>query len=277
MNRRRAALAIARKDMRAIFANLQVWLPMLIVPVMLGIILPGGIVWAIFRFGADSRDLQDLLVLLEQIPAGSLQERLAQFGDPTQQAVYFLANYLLAPLFLLIPVMASSTITADSFAGEKERGTLESLLFSPVSLNTLFIGKVMASFLPSIMLTLGTFLLTVLTVNSVAWPWMGRVFFPSVNWLPLMLLVIPLLSMATILLNVFISARVSTFQAAYQLGGIVVLPVIGLVVGQVTGVLLLSSGVIFAIAGGLLLLDVVMLLMLRGLLDRPQLFESQVR
>ena len=102
-------------------------------------------------------------------------------------------------------------------------------------------------------------------------------FFPTLNWLPLMLLVIPLLSLATIFLTVFVSARVRTFQAAYQLGGIVSLPVIGLVVGQLTGVLFLSMTVIILIAAALLMLNVILLFMLRGFLDRPALFESQVQ
>lgn len=277
MNRRRAVLAIVRKDVRAIFANLQVWLPMLIVPVVLGILVPGGITWGILRFGEGNSEMQDIIRLLDQLPAGNLLDSIARFDGIRQQAVFFMANYLLAPFFLLIPVMAASTISADSFAGEKERGTLESLLFSPISVDVLFIGKVLASFLPAIGLAWGTFLLTVITVNAIAWPWMGQVFFPTLNWLPLMLLVIPLLSLATIFLTVFVSARVRTFQAAYQLGGIVSLPVIGLVVGQLTGVLFLSMTVIILIAAALLMLNVILLFMLRGFLDRPALFESQVQ
>ena len=277
MNRRRAVLAIVRKDVRAIFANLQVWMPMLIVPVVLGILVPGGITWGILRFGEGNSEMQDIMRLLDQLPAGNLLDSIARFDGIRQQAVFFMANYLLAPFFLLIPVMAASTISADSFAGEKERGTLESLLFSPISVDVLFIGKVLASFLPAIGLAWGTFLLTVITVNAIAWPWMGQVFFPTLNWLPLMLLVIPLLSLATIFLTVFVSARVRTFQAAYQLGGIVSLPVIGLVVGQLTGVLFLSMTVIILIAAALLVLNIILLFMLRGFLDRPALFESQVQ
>lgn len=263
--------------MGAIFANLQVWLPMLIVPFVLGIAVPGGITWGILRFGEANNELQDILRLLEQLPAGSLLDSVSRFDGLRQQAVFFMANYMLAPFFLLIPVLAASTISADSFAGEKERGTLESLLFSPITVDVLFTGKVLASFLPAIGLAWGTFLLTIVTVNAVAWPWMNQVFFPTLNWLPLMLLVIPLLSLATIFLTVFVSARVRTFQAAYQLGGIVSLPVIGLVVGQLTGVLFLSTTVIILIAIGLAVLNTVLLILLRGFLDRPSLFESQVR
>lgn len=263
------------KDTRAISGNLQVWLPMVILPLMLGVLMPGGLMWALFTFGG--KNMTDLLELLDQVPAGALAEQLGSFGSAPEQVAFFLANYLLAPLFLLIPLVAASVMSAESFAGEKERGTLETLLFSPVSVATLFLGKVLAAFLPAMVLSLVTFLLAIITINGVAWPWMQRFFFPTLNWLPLLLLVIPLISLGAIFLNVFISARVRTFQAAYQLGGLVVLPIIALLVGQLTGVLLLGMQLILWLSLALLIGDALLLLLLRRFLDRPQLFESQIR
>lgn len=275
--RRRALLAVVRKDIRAISSNLQVLLPMLILPLILGIVLPGGLSWAILRFGEQSSELRDLFELLERIPVGALTEELAQFGALREQALFFVMNYLLAPFFLLIPLMAASTVSADSFAGEKERGTLESLLFSPLRVDWLFSAKVLAALVPAVLLSWGTFVLTAVTVNAVAWPWLGRVFFPTLNWLPLMLLVVPLLSLAAILVNVFISARVRTFQAAYQLGGLVILPILVLIVGNISGLMLLSTSLNVWLSLGLALVDLVLLLVLSRNLDRAALFESQVR
>lgn len=275
--RRRALLAVARKDISAISSNLQVLLPMLILPLILGIVLPGGLSWAILRFGEQSSELRDLFELLERIPASVLTGELAQFGTLREQALFFVMNYLLAPFFLLIPLMAASTVSADSFAGEKERGTLESLLFSPLRVDWLFSAKVLAALVPAVLLSWGTFVLTAVTVNGVAWPWLGRVFFPTLNWLPLMVLVVPLLSLAAILVNVFISARVRTFQAAYQLGGLVILPLLVLIVGNISGLMLFSTSLIIWLALGLALVDVVLLLVLSRNLDRAALFESQVR
>lgn len=270
-----AVRAIALKDIRAIRGNIQVWMPMLIVPIMLGVLVPGGLVLAVLHFGGDPK-LGDLTQILERIPSGSLADLLATLHTPATKAAFFFANYLLAPFFLIIPLMAASTISADSFAGEKERGTLENLLFSPASIADVFLGKALAAFLPALGLTWATFLLTAITVNAAGWSAFNRLFFPTVNWLPLLLLVIPLLALAIIFLTVFISAKVRTFQAAYQLGGIVVLPVIGLIVGQISGVLLLSVQAIVWIGVGLAVIDVALLLLLRSFLDRPRLFESQV-
>lgn len=267
--------AIALKDIRAIRGNIQVWLPMLIVPLVIGVLLPAGLVLAVLHFGGDPR-LGDLTRLLERIPSGSLTDLLATLHTPATKAAYFFANYLLAPFFLLIPVMAASTISADSFAGEKERGTLENLLFSPATLTEIFLGKSLAALLPALGVTWLTFILTAVAVNAAGWSSFNRMFFPSLNWLPLLLLVIPLVALAIIFLTVFTSAKVRTFQAAYQFGGIVVLPILGLIAGQASGLLLLGPQVIVWIGLGLLMLDVVLLLLLRKFLDRPRLFESQV-
>ena len=47
------------------------------------------------------------------------------------------------PFFLFVPIMASSVMAASSFVGEKEKHTLETLLYSPLSLRQLFQSKVL--------------------------------------------------------------------------------------------------------------------------------------
>lgn len=267
-----ALWTIARKDMRAVGANIQVWLPMLLLPVIFGVVIPAGLLWVLRAEGVaglgDPR-------LFEMIP--ELTKTFVVEATSEQQVAYFVLNYMFAPFFLLIPLMVASVISADSFAGEKERGTLESLLFSPVDVRTLLTGKALAAFLPSMGLAFATLLLSAVVANAIGWPLFGGLFFPNVNWLPLMALVIPALSLAAILLNVFISARVATFQAAYQLGGLVVLPALALVFGQVSGILLFELPVIFLIGIVLVVIDVLLLAVIRRQLDRAQLFESQIR
>lgn len=275
---RRAVWAITRKDLRAIFANLQVWLPMMIVPLILGVVMPFLMVWAIGHFGLEGmNNAKSMLSLLEKIPSSVLKRALDAMPTQVHQVVYLMANYMLAPFFLIIPLMTSSVITADSFAGEKERGTLESLLFSPTDLRSLLLGKVLAAFLPSVGLSMVTVALSALFVNWAGWPLFHQFFFPQLNWVPLILLVIPMVSLTTILINIVISAKVATFQAAYQMGGFLVLPVIALLFGQVSGMLLLDT-VILALIGVVLgLLNIGLFWLILRALDRSRLFESQVR
>jgi ABC-2 type transport system permease protein len=274
---KQAVWAIAKKDMVAIGANFQVWLPMVIVPVLLGVVLPTVLVLAVGLAGGSPKGLDEVVQLLDKLPPSALKDTVDAMGTLSQKVSYLFANYMLSGLFLIIPLMSSSVIAADSFAGEKERGTLETLLFAPVDLASLFLGKMLAAFLPTVGASVVTFAIAAVTVNAAGWPQFHRVFFPTLNWLPLVLLVIPLLSVLTILLNIFISARVATFQAAYQMGGVMVLPAILLLAGQATGVLLLSPLVVLILAAVLAVIDALLLRFLLSRLDRSRLFESQVR
>ncbi len=272
----RIVWAIARKDVRAIGANLQVWLPMLILPVFIGILLPGGLLFALRTVGVEG-DLREITRILDALPESQLRRALDLLPSVEQQVAYFAMNYLIAPIFLLIPIMASSVVSADSFAGEKERGTLESLLLTPTELSDLFAGKVVGAMLPAALLSTLTFGLAVVVANLVGWPMFGRLFFPNANWWPLILLVMPMLSLTAILVNVFISARVATFQAAYQLGGLIVLPILALLFGQVSGVLLLDTLLVSLIGVILAVVNALLMAIIGRRLRRSQLFESQVQ
>ncbi|HEX6972641.1 MAG TPA: ABC transporter permease subunit [Limnochordia bacterium] len=273
----RALWAIARKDLMAVRENIQVWLPMVVVPLLIGVALPTGFVWMLGSAGAAGSEADEVLRWLERLPASGLRDRLAGFPTLEQRLAFVMVNYLIAPLFLLIPLMTASVVSADSFAGEKERGTLEGLLFSPVDVRTLFWAKVLAAWLPAVGLSLLSFAAAVVAVNAAGWRLFGGLFFPQANWFPLIAVVIPAVSLAAILLNVFVSARVATFQAAYQLGGLVILPVIALLVGQLSSLLILSTPVVSSIGLALAAVDLVLLLQARRYVDRAALFESQVR
>lgn len=274
---KQAMWAIAKKDMSGIKTNLQVWLPMAIVPLILGVLFPSLFVGLIAHFGLKGSDVQEMAGWVTRINVGPLRSTLEALPSLDHQIVFLVANYMTAPFFVLIPLMTASVTSADSFAGEKERGTLETLLFAPVDLFSLFAGKTLASFIPSVGLSLVTFGISTITVNAFGWKLFGKLFFPQWNWLPMMLLVIPLIALCAIFITVFISAKVATFQAAYQMGALFVLPFILLLFGQLSGVLLLGTGVLMILAAVLALLDLLLLQLLYKRLDRSALFESQVR
>ncbi|WP_405171921.1 ABC transporter permease subunit [Paenibacillus sp. FSL H8-0280] len=277
MNNRQAIRALVRKDIRSVTASVQLWLPMLIVPLIIGIIMPSALLWAASRM--ELRSLGNISFLLESLDALTHSGQIPQLASmPTDnhRIVYYLAMYMFAPLFLIIPVMASSILTANSFAGEKERKTLEGLLFTPISMNTLFKGKVLAALIPSILLSWVTFLIYGIIANILMYPMFGTLMFPNLNWIILVVWVVPACSLMVILLNVLISAKVRGFQEAYQLGGLIVLPLIALVAGQASGMLLIGPWMLLIIGAVLLLISVVLLRLVTSWNSRQQLAESQI-
>jgi ABC-type Na+ efflux pump permease subunit len=162
-------------------------------------------------------------------------------------------------MYLILPLMVSSVIAADSFAGEKERKTLEALLYTPTTDAELFLSKVLSAWLPALGVAWGSFVLYAIVANVAAWPTMGRIFFPNLMWLILALWVAPAAAGVGLGTTVLISVRAQGFQDAYQLGAIVVLPVILLVIGQATGVMYFSAGLVILLGLALWLIDAALL------------------
>ncbi|MBS3784786.1 MAG: ABC transporter permease subunit [Anaerolineae bacterium] len=244
----RTLRTLALRDLRVVTRSKAVMLPMLIVPLIFIVALPAGIgLFAPQMAAADEAD--DLTPFLEMMPP-AMAERFAGYND-AQILVVAILEYLFAPMFLIVPLMVASTIAADSFAGEKERKTLEGLLHTPTTDAELFLGKLLAAWIPAVLVTLGAFVLYAVVANLSAWRVMGGVFFPSAMWVVLVLWLAPAAAGVGLGTMILVSSKVSTFQDAYQLSGLLVLPVLLLVFGQLAGVLYLS--VLAVLVTGLLL------------------------
>jgi ABC-type Na+ efflux pump permease subunit len=238
----RAVRAIVRKDLKVVIQNKGVSMPLIIVPVVIMGLLPALAAVAPALENIPGSPFAGLDTFMEQMPAG-LQANLAGLNE-MQAMIVLVLVYMLAPLYLIMPLMVSSVIAADSFAGEKERKTLEALLYSPTTDKELILAKMLAPWLPAVAIAWGTFIIYSVIANLAAWRVMGHIFFPNMMWVVLALWVAPAVAAMSLGVTVLVSARAETFQEAYQLGAIVVLPVILLVIGQATGVMYFSVGLV---------------------------------
>lgn len=268
---KRGARAIIRKDIMAVTSSIQIWLPMFLIPVIFSLVMPCLLILPAYHYDISEKSI---LELFEELPPGELRETVHSLDSTNKQVVYFSVHYLFAPFFLIIPLMAACVIGAGSFAREKERKTMESLLLAPISAPDLFWAKILAAFIPAVALTLISFFLYGIVVNLTAYQLFGGLIFPRPHWLILLFWVSPALSLGAVFINVFISAKVKGFQEAYQLGALTVLPVIALIVGQVTGVLLLSNTILWAVGAGLWLLDLFLIKKAGRHFDRNRIFAT---
>ncbi len=241
----RAVFAIVRKDLKTVLQNKGVIIPIIAVPLILFGVLPWISALAPSLVNLGGASINELTTLIESMPAG-LQNELASYTIEQQTVVFFLV-YMLAPMFLIIPLMVASVIAADSFAGERERRTLEALLYSPTSDRELFIAKLLSSWLAAIAVALAGFLLYTIMANAAAWPTMGMVFFPNWMWIVLVFWVAPAAAGLGLGTMVLVSGRAQGFQDAYQTGTAVVIPILLLVFGQISGVMYFSIWITFVI------------------------------
>jgi ABC-type Na+ efflux pump permease subunit len=255
----RAVGALARKDLREVRQNKVAWIPAAIVPIVIILLLPLAFILAPTLFSpsaATPASTSSVRTLTALVPTSMVRELHGL--NEAQRWVVFSTGFVSAPMLLLLPLMFSSIAGADSFVGERERKTLEALLYTPATDGELFLGKVIASVVPALLLTWLSFVIYAVVVNVAGWHIMQRVWFPTAAWWPLMLWVAPAIATLGMAAAVLISSRVSTFMEAYQLTGSLVVIVLALVVGQATGVLSLSVAVTLLIGLAVWAVDAVL-------------------
>jgi len=167
--------------------------------------------------------------------------------SPDQAIIVLFLGYLFAPLFLVLPLMLSSIIAAESFVGEKERKTLEALIYTPATDLELFLGKVAAGMIPSLLFAWMNFAVYSVVANIASWPVIGKLWFPTLPWWWIMLWIVPGIALLGISVTVLISSRVNTFMEAYQASGILAIIVVALFIGQISGLIFLSPGLILLV------------------------------
>ena len=236
----RVIFAIAKKDLYEASRNKSVWLPIMIVPIIFILILPLVIMIIASlpetaQSAGNMSDIEDLM----KIAPDFIRNVIAGLNS-SQTMIVMVLGYFFAPMFLILPIMFSTVIASESFAGERERKTIEAILYTPVSKAELFIGKVLASFIPAVMITWASFIGYIIVMNVGGYGMMGRVWFPLTSWYPLIFWVSPALSLLGIAVTVLISSKVQTFMGAYQTSASLVVLVLGLIVGQATGLLYLN-------------------------------------
>lgn len=268
MNRRGIA-AVVRRDLTVALGSKAVVLPAVIVPLVLLVLLPAGI-----GIGAGMVDLSgagDLAPLLDALPQAV---RASLPDDPAQQAAVLAVAHLLAPMVLLVPIMFAAVIAADGIAGEKERGTLEGLLLTPLSSRELAVAKLLTAWVPAVVVGLVGAVIYAVVANLAVGTQVGRLVLPTWEFAVMSLWVGPTLAAAALGAVLLVSVRVQTTQEAFQLGGLVVLPVIIMLASQATGAILLSVWLLVAAGVVGLVLAAVLLRLASRSLSRTRLAET---
>lgn len=245
-------LAVIKKDIRGVTLNKQVFAVLLIVPLALTIVLPSIFV-LVTAFAPDAAS--DFQKILDMLPADN--------GARSQQQRIFglILNNIMPVFFLMIPIMASSVMAASSFVGEKEKHTLETLLYSPLSLKQMFQAKILAGFSVGMMVSYISFAAMMLVLELEVFLLTGKAILPSSSWLAIMLLIAPAISIIAIAVTVRSSAKAQTIEEAQQRAVFLVFPILALLIGQLTGILLISAGLLWGVGAVLAALDV---LLMRG-------------
>ena len=247
-------ILVFMKDWREIRRNWQIILPVVTIPIVFSVFLPLVTLLIPYLAGTSMSATQGFESLINNLPS-QVQLEMAEMTEQ-QRTIYMIALYFFAPFFLIIPLMASSVLASDSFAGEKERKTIEALLATPISDSELFLGKTMVSFVPAMAVTTLAFALYSVIVNAISFSvFGGRMLLPNLVWMLLIFGVAPTIALAGIGLTVIISARVKGAREAQQISALLLIPIFILLFGQASGAVVLGPLVVMALIGLFVVID----------------------
>jgi ABC-2 type transport system permease protein len=167
--------------------------------------------------------------------------------SPGECGQYFLISQFML-LFMLIPLAIPVTFAAYSIVGEKTTRTLEPVLATPITTFELLGGKMLAAVVPAISVTwiaFGAFAggAWLIVGNSAA---LSRV--TDALWLSAIFVLSPLMALAAVCIAVMVSSRTSEPRVAEQLSMLVILPLLGLFFGQISGLFFINEQLILWMA-----------------------------
>jgi ABC-type transport system involved in multi-copper enzyme maturation permease subunit len=151
-----------------------------------------------------------------------IQPLIQVFAVPASQASQLAGHHELLYL-LALPALVPATLAAYAVVGERQQGTLEPVLTTPVRREEFLLGKALAVLVPSIAISYGVFVLFLVCVELFAQPGVAPALVQGPDLLA-QLVFTPLLAGWSIWVGVAISTRVSEVRVAQQLGLLANLP-----------------------------------------------------
>jgi ABC-2 type transport system permease protein len=166
--------------------------------------------------------------------------------------VYLVSQFLL--MFMMIPLIIPINIAAYSIVGEKTTRSLEPLLATPITTAELLTAKNLAATIPAVIATWGGFAIFAAGALIIAGTRMAGALLDPM-WLLAVLLVGPLMAVLSVNFSIMVSSRVNDPRVAEQVSTVVILPLLALFFGQISGLFFLNESLILIIALALLVID----------------------
>jgi len=248
---------IIRKEWAEVFKNRMVLFTVIFMPLFLSI-LPLIILYAMG--GSDSAN-----------STAEIPEQFRQFCNKSMTGGQCMQYYIVSEfliMFMLIPLFIPVNIAAYSVVGEKTNRSLEPLLATPITTGELLTGKNLASVIPAIIATWIGF--AIFATGSLIITGGGALASALLDpmWLIAVFLAGPLMAVLSVNFSIMVSSRVNDPRVAEQLSAVVILPLLALFFGQISGLFILNSTLILIMCLVLVLIDILMVYLAIRLFQR---------
>jgi ABC-2 type transport system permease protein len=191
---------------------------------------------------------------------------------PTTSGASLQKSLVLPILYLLlIPSIMPSTLAAYSVVGEREQGTLEPLLTTPIRQQEFILGKAASVMVPTLVLSYIVYALFFAAVGVFANNVVASAVFHDSSAIFALFVLAPLMAGWGIVVGMGVSVRATEIRVAQQLGTLASIP-------PVIGIILLAVGVVrptfpvaLIFAGALFVLDSLLFRFVSRMFDRERL------
>ncbi len=177
---------------------------------------------------------------------------------------------------LLIPAIVPSALCAYSVVGEREQGTLEPILITPIRREEFLIGKAIAALLPTLVVAYTIFGIFLAAAAIFAQSAVQSAVFGTSHLL-IQLLFTPLLAGWSIWVGIAISARSSDVRAAQQLSFFASVFPLAIVALISLNVIPRTTGLTLGLAAALLAIDAFGWRVVAAMFDRERLIAGARR
>jgi ABC-2 type transport system permease protein len=268
------ARLIAARELRETVRDPNLVLPLVVMPCLVGL-LAGLSAFASFSPSTGAVGTAVTNAALDRLPEAAVQH-LSNLPTTNREAtLQTILKAFSIPLFWVIPVALTPAVAADSFVGERERFSLEPLLATPISTMQLLIGKVVAAVIPAALGTwLGVLVLWALALLARS-PLYPRILLADPDWLFSLLVVAPLVALFTAGVAALLSTRVSGYRVAYQLNGLIALPIVLVLIPASAFMFLVTDAAFGYVAVLFAVLDVGIVVWANRLFDRERLLKQR--
>ena len=222
----------------------------------------------------DYRRKRSIVVTMLIFPIVFLVEPVvAIFVAPPSGPPASLEKAVMLPILymLLIAVVTPSTLAAYSIVGEREQGTLEPLLTTPLRQQELVLGKAAAVMIPSVGLAYIVYALFLICVALFGHHDVSSAVFHDGPTLLALFLFAPLIAGWAVVVGMAVSVRASEVRVAQQLGMLASFPVIGVIILLISGVIHPTFSSALEFGAGLLVADLLALRLVSRMFDRERL------
>ncbi len=174
----------------------------------------------------DYRRNRFVIVTMTMVPVAFIIAPMIQLfvANATADTAHLDTRIGLSLLYMLvIPAIVPSTLSACSVVGEREQGTLEPVLTTPIHREEFLIGKALAAFVPALVIAYMVFGIFLAAAALFAHPVIASAIYAGPHVL-VQLLFTPLLAGWAIWVGIAVSARSTDVRVAQQLGALASLP-----------------------------------------------------